>query len=269
MTQSSVATPIACAQCGAGIAIEHGSLYVTCQFCGTTSFVDKTRAVFHYALRVTIHEEDVLAALRRWMAGNETVKDLDRKAHIEPPTFAYFPMWMVRVARGERERVFLKPAAALSVSELERLTVPAADLEPYHHELDATAITPTVPFETMCRWLAVDHGVEAKAVREVSLVHLPIYTCKYHFDDRGYTAIVDAATSKVFANIFPSKWEIPYLTVAAAAFLTYLCAAFIPLIGYLIDEEQGLATGVLVYGAAAAALAILFFSAAAAISAKV
>jgi LSD1 subclass zinc finger protein len=250
MTDSSVATQIQCGQCGAVLPVEAGTQFVTCAFCGTTSFVDKTRAVLHYAVRVTVRENDALAALRRWMAGN-------------------FPMWMVRVLQGERERVFFKPAAALSVSELERVNVPAADLEPYDHGLDATAVPPTVPYETMRQWLADDRSVGPEAIREVSLVHLPIYTCKYGFDGRRYTAIVDAATSEVFANIYPSKWEVPYLAIGAAAFVAYFCAALIPLIGYLSGEGAGLATGILVYGVVAIVLAIPIFVAAMMISAKV
>jgi hypothetical protein len=249
--------------------VEHGSQFVACEFCGTTSFVDKARAVFHYALRLTVREEDALSALRRWMAGNETVKGLDRKAQIERPAFEYFPMWMVRVYQGEQEQVLLKPAAALSVSELEQVAVPAADLEPYDHGLDATAISPTVPYETMRQWLSDDHSLGDEAVREVALVHVPIYTCKYGFDKRRYTAIVDAATSKVFANIYPSKWEAPYRAIGAAAFAAYFCAALVPLGGYLLGGGGGLAVGMLVYGVVALLLAIPIFITAALISAKV
>lgn len=269
MTESSVATPISCGQCGAQLAVEHGALYVTCEFCGTTSFVDKTRAVFHYALRLTVSEDQALAALARWMAGNETVKGLDRKAQVARPAFSYFPMWAVRAARGREERVLLKPAAALSVSELERLTLPAADLEPYRADLDAKAVDPTVPYETMCQWLAENHGIRPEAVREASLVHVPIYTCKYSLGDRSYTAIVDAATGKVFANIFPAKWEVPYRTVGAVAFLAYFCAAFIPVIAYALRGSGGFSSGVVVYGIVAAVLAVIIFAMAAATSAKV
>lgn len=269
MTESSVATPISCGQCGAQLAVEHGALYVTCRFCGTTSFVDKTRSVFHYALRLTVNEEHALAALARWMAGNETVKGLDRKAKVAPPAFSYFPMWAVRVARGKEEHVLLKPAAALSVSELEQLTLPAADLEPYRADLDAKAVDPTVPYETMRQWLAENQRVQPEAVREASLVHVPIYSCKYSFDGRSYTAIVDAATGKVFANIFPSKWEVPYRMVSAVAFLAYFFAAFIPVIGYALSGVKGLASGVVTYGIVAAVLAAVMFSIAVATSARV
>jgi hypothetical protein len=249
--------------------VEYGSQFVTCEFCGTTSFVDKSRTVFHYALRVTVGEDEAPSTLRRWMAGDETVKNLDKKAQIEQPVFEYFPMWVVKALQGEQERVFLKPAAALSVSELERLTVPAADLQPYDLGLDASAVPPSVPYETMQQWLVADHHIRPEDMREVSLVHVPIYTCKYGFAGRRYTAIVDAAAGKVFANIYPSKWEAPYQTIARAAFAAYFCAALIPLAAMLFGGEAGLAIGLGVYSLVASALAIPILVAAMVVSAKV
>ena len=269
VTDSGITVEMRCGQCGSALAVEHGSQFVTCEFCGTTSFVDKARAVFHYALQVTVRENDALSELRRWMGGNETVKNLDKKAQIEPPVFEYFPMWMVKVLQGEQERVLLKPAAALSVSELERLTVPAADLQPYDHGLDASAVPPTVSYETMQQWLADDHRIRPEAMREVSLIHLPIYTCKYEFAGRRYTAIVDAATGRVFANIYPSKREAPYQTIGIAAFAAYFCASLIPLGSYLLGGEAALAAGLGIYCLVALGLAIPIFVAAMMVSAKV
>ena len=116
MLDTSLSNQIHCQQCAAVLPVEQGTQFVTCPYCGTTNFVDKTQAVFHYAVRPTVQAEAALAALRRWMAGNATVKDLDQKATIEPPTFEYFPMWLVRAQQGEQERLFLEPAAAMSVS---------------------------------------------------------------------------------------------------------------------------------------------------------
>ncbi len=249
--------------------VEPGTQFVRCAFCGTTNFVDKTQVVLHYSVRATVREPEALSALRRWMAGNATVKHLDQKAQLERPTFEYFPMWMVRAVQDGQERVLLKPAAALSVSELEHVSIPAADLVSYDPELETTIVPPSVPYETMRQWLSDDHGVQPDAMREVSLVHLPIYLCKYAFGGRRYTAVVDGATGKVFANIYPSKWEVPYLAIGAAAFVAYLCAACIPLVGYLSGTGVGLATGLVVYGVVAIALAIPIFVTAAVISSKV
>jgi hypothetical protein len=178
-------------------------------------------------------------------------------------------MWMVKTLQGEQERVILRPAAALAVSELGRLTVPAADLQPYDRGLDASAISPSVPYETMSRWLVDDHGLQPEAMSEVSLIHVPVYTCKYRFSGRRYTAIVDGAAGQVFANIFPSKWEAPYQTIGTVAFAVYFLAALIPLAGVLLGDEAGLAVGLGIYGLVAIALAIPILVAAVVISAKV
>jgi LSD1 subclass zinc finger protein len=260
---------ILCQQCAAPLPVEQGAQYVTCQFCGATNFVDKRRAVFHYALRATVREDAAQAALRRWMAGNATVKNLDQKATIEPPSFQLFPMWLVRVRQNGQESVLLEPAGALSISELKRATIPAADLEPYDHTLDAAAVPPTVPYETMLEWLRNDHGVPAGAIHEVSLVHLPIYIFKYNYKGERYTAVVDAATSEVFANLFPAKWEVPYLGLGAAVFAAYFCAALMPAIGYAIDGGTGSGLGILLYCLVASVLAVIFFVMAAIISARV
>ncbi len=267
MVHTPVDTLIACQQCAAELPVAAGSQFVTCAYCDTANFVDKTRVVLHYAVRMTVNDEAAVAVLRRWMAGNSTVKGLDRKANIETPYFEYFPMWMIRVMQADEERVFLEPAAALSVSELKYLTVPAADLESYQpYEMDAAAVAPTVPHEAMRQWLIDDHNIKNEEIQSISLVHLPIYRCKYEFNGRRYTALVDAATSKVFANIYPAKWEAPYLALGFAAFATYFCAAFIPIGGYLFDVT---ALGIGAYCIAVIVLAIPIFIAAAMVSAKV
>jgi hypothetical protein len=258
-----------CRQCAASLPVEQGTQYVTCAFCGATNYVEKGRAVFHYIVRETVRANEAVAALRRWMAGNDTVKGLDAQAQIEQPVFELFPMWLIRAVQEGEEKVVMEPAAALSISELKQLTIPAADLEPYDHTFDDRAVTPSVPYEMMLRWLADDHKIGQQEVREVSLVHLPIYLCKYSYQGRRYTAVVDGATGRVFANLFPSKWEVPYVAIGALAFAAYFCAALIPLTGFMIGDGGGLAIGIVVYGVVALLLAAPIFMAAMVVSAKV
>ena len=266
---STTPTAILCLQCAAPLPVEQGTQFVVCEFCGTTNFVDKSSTVQHYAVRETVAQPDAEAALRRWMAGNQTVKDLDQKVVIERPTFQLFPLWLLRVQQKREEKVFLEPAAATSVTELTELTIPAADLEPYDHTLDETAVAPTVPLETVKTWLADNQHISAQAIKEASLVHLPIYLFKYQFEERVYTAVVDAATSKVFANNYPTKWETPYYGVAGIGCVLYFLAAFIPLINFFYGSGNGFGTGILIYCITAVLLAIPIFAAAAYISAKV
>jgi LSD1 subclass zinc finger protein len=266
---SSAASQVFCQQCGAPLNVEQGTKYVTCSFCGATNFVDRRRAVFHYSVRPTLRPDDAQTALRRWMAGNATVKGLDQKSTLEQPVFEMFPMWLIRARQGGEERVLLEPAGALSVSELKRTAVPAADLAPYDHALDSVAQPVTVPYEMMLEWLQNDHRIMPAEIVEVSLVHLPIFICKYQFKGERYTAVVDAATSAVYANIFPAKWEVPYLTVALAAFATFFCAAWVPLAGFLTAETTGLGIGIGAYLLASCVFAIIFFGIASVISARV
>ena len=253
-----VATSINCRQCAAPLAVEQGQPFVTCRFCGATNFVDKTRTVFHYMVRPTVREDGARAALNRWMAGNATVKDLDRKSQVESVVFQYFPLWLVRATLEQDEHVWLKPAAALSVSELARLNIPPADLAPYEVPSGTPVVTPSVPFETMQRWLIDDQHITPDAIREAALVHVPVYVCKYAFNQRRYTALVDAATSKVFANIYPAKWEVPYVSIGVAAFAAFFVLALLSLFFNFSLFLIG-----------APLMALLFFSLAVTISAKV
>ena len=262
-------TDILCRQCRAPLAVEQGSAFVNCEFCGTTNHLDKAEAIFHYVVRTTVRENDAVAALRRWMAGNDTVKGLDEKAQIGVARFELFPMWLARVTQGSEEKVLLEPAAALSVSELRELAIPAADLEPFEYTGSTNVVEPTVPYTAMQTWLKEHHNVEQSQVKEVALVHLPIYVIKYEFDGRSYTAMVDAATSKVFANIFPSKWEAPYTTIAAIAFVLYFLASLIPLGSFLFGGGAAFGVGLGVYCGAVVVLAVPIFIVAAVISAKV
>ncbi len=258
MTDQVAATSINCRQCAAPLAVEQGQPFVTCRFCGATNFVDKSRAVFHYLVKLTLREDEARAALNRWMAGNATVKDLDRKAKVDSLAFQYYPMWLVRTTVQQNERVFLKPAAALSVSELGQLNIPPSDLVPFDAHVDGVIVSPTVPFETMRQWLIDDQHIAPENITEAALVHVPVYVCKYAYNNRRFTALVDAASSRVFANIYPAKWEVPYVSIGLAAFAAFFVLSLLSLFFNF---------GFFLIGAPI--MAVLFFSLAVSISAKV
>jgi hypothetical protein len=225
--------------------------------------------VFHWSLGCTVAPEAAAANLRRWMAGNDTVKDLDRKSKVTATTFQYFPVWYCKQrAPGGKEVVFLEPAAAISISEIKSLAIPAGDLQKYDTSLDAQAVAPSVPFPAMLEWLK-GRGVDPGQVAEAALVHLPVYIFKYDFGGKSYTAMVEGASGKVFANLFPAKAEAPYFMVAAFATLGYLVLSAIPLIGYALGETAGLGIGLAVCALGGAAFALPVFALAAWVSAKV
>ena len=262
------APEVHCPQCNGLLQPDEGQLFLTCPYCGSAVFLDKSRVVFHWLLKPTIDEAGARAALRRWMAGNETVKDLDVKSQMTSVAFAYFPLWLLRFGRGGGEVVNLEPAAATSVSELKRLRLPAGDLVRYEPAFDPQAVPPNVPLQSMLSWLEVT-GADPTRVSEISLVHVPLFTFHYDFAGQTYLAVVDAASGSVFANIFPAKAEAPYRTIAAIVAAVFLLLATLPIGGMLVEPRQGLAIGSLLCVGLGLVAAPLLFAGAAWVAAKV
>ena len=245
MTDGIAAHTVNCSQCGGELHPDEGQIFLTCPFCGSTVFLDKSQVVFHWYLAATLDEEKARGALARWMAGNETVKDLDQKSQVSGSSFEYFPMWYFkRRSLDDREEIVLTPAAAISVSEIRRLRLPAGDLRKYDESLESQSHAPTVPLEAALTWLE-QQNIPSQQITERSLVHIPLFTFKYAYRSEPYTALVEGATGEVLANIYPAKEEAPYRTAGVLAALVFLCLASFPVFGALADGAQGFGYGML------------------------
>jgi hypothetical protein len=197
--------------------------------------------VLHWYLASTINDQQASAALARWMAGNDTVKDLDKKSRILGQSFQYFPVWYFKVTNAQNEKIYLEPAAATSLTELRNLNLPAGDLRKYDEALASQAVEPTVPLLAAQEWLG-QKQVNLQQVAESALVHIPIYVFKYAFNNRMYTAAVEAATGRTLANIFPAKAEAPYLAVGCATAFVFMCLAIV-LAGFVAADSSS-STGI-------------------------
>ncbi len=230
-------TTFNCTQCGGELHPDEGQHFVTCPFCSSTVYLDKSKVVFHWYLSPTLDEDKARGALARWMAGNDTVKDLDKKSRLTNRAFAYFPLWYFkRKDKSGRETILLEPAAATSVSEVKQLALPAGDLVKYDPQLDSDAVAVSVPLDAALDWVTQDNQAAADQIAESAIVHVPLYTFKYEFQGRSYTALVEAATGRVLANIYPQKAEAPYQLVGGITALTFLCLASFPVIGSLTGD---------------------------------
>jgi DNA-directed RNA polymerase subunit RPC12/RpoP len=264
------ATPFLCTQCGGELHPDAGQIFLTCPYCGASVYLDRSKVVFHWALEPTLDEQKAAGALKRWMAGNETVKDLDQKSSLQSAAFEYFPVWQFKYRlKGGAETEALLPAAATSVSEIQRLTLPTGDLHKYTADLDGRSRLPTVPLPAAESWLNQQRGVPVESITERTLVHLPIYTFKYAYKNKPYTALVEAGTGRVFANIFPAKAEAPYLVIGMATALTFLCLALMPLIFGLGGSGGGAGIGLGICIGGGLIAAPILFALAAWVAAKI
>jgi hypothetical protein len=261
---------VSCAQCGGELHPDEGQIFVICPYCSSTVYLDKSQVVFHWYLAPTLDEQKARRALASWMAGNQTVKDLDKKASVLGGSFEYFPVWYFkRRSPSRQEEIILEPAAATSVSEISSVKIPAGDLRKYDPSLDTQAHPPSVPLQAGLSWLMENKGFPAEEIVEKSLVHLPLYTFKYSYRGHEYTALVEAGTGGVFANIFPAKAEMPYRVVGGLTAAVFLCLATSPLIGAAIRRGEGAALGLLVFLCLVAIAAPLLFALAARVAAKI
>lgn len=221
------APALRCPQCGGENLLPSGERLLPCAFCGASLYVDRSGLVSHYRLPRLLDRSAAEQALRRWMAGNDTVKDLDTKAEGIELAPLSFPLWMFRCREGGGETVVGRPAAATPEPALADLAVPAGRLEPYggspvagEDAVDAAeaveAVPASVPLDTARGWLPA--GGE---VTETALVHVPLWRATYRFAGRPYAAVVEASTGAVLASVFPEKAETPYLAVAALGLVVF------------------------------------------------
>lgn len=222
---------VACPQCGGENVLPSGASLLLCTFCGASIFVDRSQVVIHYKVPRLLDDAHAREALRRWMAGNATVKDLDRLAVLGAVTPTSFPMWLFRFRAGDGESVRVEPAAATPVGELAELDLPAGKLEPYgrgEDRVEATAAT--VPLATAKGWLTQRTGQAGGAAGELleqALVHVPLWRCEYQYQGKTYVALVEAATGRTLATVYPAKAEAPYIAVAALGFVVFLVEGFV------------------------------------------
>jgi hypothetical protein len=238
-----VSTNLTCSQCGGELHPDEGQIFITCPYCSATVYLDKSRVVFHWYVAPTLKDQDAVGALYRWMSGSQTVKDLDKKARLVGQSFQYFPVWYFKWSDKGKEQTALQPASATSVSELATLKIPAGDLRKYDSGLDSQSAPPTVPLEAGLEWVKQRNPGAVPAMEEMSIVHIPLYFFKYAFRDQTYTAVVDAASGTVLANLFPAKQEAPYLLVGVVTALVYMCLALVPLVMWGSTGDVGGTTG--------------------------
>ena len=249
MTVASMVNTFNCTQCGGELHPDQGQLFLTCPFCTSTVYLDKTQVVFHHYVASTLAEDAARAALRAWMSGNDTVKDLDKKSSVVSIAFTYFPLWYFKIKTQKgREVIALEPAAAMSILDIKRLSIPAGDLRRFDSSVVKEAVEPTVPLDAARSWLSRQYP-ENEKILESALVHVPIYLVTYQFQNRKYTAIVEASTGRVIASIYPEKSNFPYQLISTITVGGYIFLSLVPIFSALAasDSMEGFFTGVAIY----------------------
>lgn len=197
-----------------------------CRFCDASLFVDRSGLVSHYRLPRLLDRAQAEAALRRWMAGNDTVKDLDVHARVEELAPMSFPVWMFRYQEAaDIGGVLVRPAAPTPEAGMADLEIPGGSLVPFQAApaSEEETVAATVPLETARAWLAAPgaQGGAARQPTETALVQVPFWRATYAYGGRSWTTWIEGSTGSAVASVYPAKAEAPFLLVAALGLLLF------------------------------------------------
>jgi len=219
---------IKCPQCGGENNIKADEKFLECEYCGSSIYIDKRKVVNHFVVNSNFTKENAEGNLRRWMAGNFHVKDLDKLSQLSQVNFYYFPLWYFKTNDSQGDKIYLQPAHSTPVSEIKNLQIPAGNLKPYHKNdfKDQVFVEADVLYESAKSWLS-QSGVDPETISESNLIHVPFYHFYYTFKGQQYSALVEASSGMVYANIWPAKSEMPFRILFGAAIAVFAIASII------------------------------------------
>jgi hypothetical protein len=221
-----------CPQCGGENPLPSGERVLRCRFCDASLFVDRSGLVSHYRLPRLLDRKQAEAALKRWMAGNETVKDLDVQARVEELAAVSFPVWMFRFQEAAGVGgVLVRPAAPTPEAGMADLEVPGGSLVPFRAApaAEEETVAATVPLETARGWLSppgstpggAAGGSAARQPTEIALVQVPFWRATYAYGGRSWTTWIEGSTGSAVASVYPAKAEAPFFLVAALGLVLF------------------------------------------------
>ena len=225
-------TTIICPQCAGENQIPVDEKFLECQFCGSAIYIDKKKIVNHFVITSNFKQPEAEGNLRRWMAGNFQVKDLDKLAKISEVKFYYFPMWYFKTDSAHGDKIYLQPATSTAISEIKKINIPAGSLKVFNKkDFDMTQfIEPDVLYDSAQSWLS-QTGVDVlNTIAESNLVHIPFYQFNYEYKGKIFTALVEASSGMVYANLWPAKSEIPFRILFVLSLLAFFVVSLISLI---------------------------------------
>ncbi len=225
-----------CLNCEAELIPASGQTFVRCEQCGASMVIENDQVYFHYYVEPSLNENEAQSNLFRWMAGSQSVHGLDKNARLISSLFQFFPLWYFKVRRnGSSEKVMIQPGKAISITDFLQFKISPGILKRVDEQFANEMGKGNIPLDIAQRWL-LKNQISTPGL-ETFLVHVPVYMMKYVHQKKVYTALVEAGTGKVFANIFPTGSQGRFGRVAALAALVYISLALLPVLAVFFGNQ--------------------------------
>ncbi len=192
---------VKCNQCGAELKVKPNERFFSCNYCGSSLYLDASQISFHYYLAPKIIEKDLKLILSSFLQR----KNLKKRIKIEKKEIFYFPFWLLK---GGEKGVKLKLAASTAIDEIEKVVIPPAGklnfFNPENENIKGKKIVaPGIAYEAIKK--NMEDEIKKGDFSKIMLLHLPFFLCQYEYaGEKGvFTVLIDAVGGKVFANSFP------------------------------------------------------------------
>ena len=208
---------IKCPKCAGPVQFDAGTRFTKCSYCSSQIYIDRSGALFYYAIPFTLSESDAVGTFKRWAGGSTKAKDLDKLAKITKVAKKHF-LYMFRRLIDDREEVLLEPPASTVLPGPPSAQASCGDLRIFDAQFNTSGAEMVQPDIAMTHYLTTLPG----NAKEQSLVYFPIWELEYQFKGNTYHAVVDASSSEVFASTFPIRSSVAYIAVSIAGFFAFI-----------------------------------------------
>lgn len=220
---------VKCVKCGGENELDSGVKFITCRYCGSQMYIDKSGAGFYYILPFQpgfLTNEQVQGQFRRWTAGPRMARDLETQARIIELKPQYFPVYMFKRSISGNEIVLVHPARSTTLPGMHSLKVPAGDIKIFDKNYNTGGIELLPPDIQMTAYLQSLSGDPI----EQALVYFPIWSITYQYNGRNYSVVIDGSSGEFFAGEFPPRSETPFIAIGIGGFAAFFAEGVVSIL---------------------------------------
>lgn len=209
---------VTCKQCGAKIPVAEEMIFVHCDFCTSTFYLEAGNSSRHQFAETRVRKRHLIKLVRQ----NLDQKGVEGEPEIIDTKLMYVPFWKAAHQRQEA----LVPAYTTHIAEFYALQLPGLDYKFFDEEkmkdgtiIDAT-LSPQEAYSNAERTFPEAHR------ERFDLYHLPFYRLEYAINNASGLAWIEAGQGSIIHHTMPfaptkTNWFKEFYWIVVMFFLFY------------------------------------------------